>query len=343
MKQIRKILAALQKADESFNLIEDGDKIVVGISGGKDSLTLIKALSLYQGYCKAHYELYPVTLDLGFPDFDPKPIKEFVSSLGMELIIEDATDICKILELNKKNNGNLPCSICSRMRKASINKVAKRLGANKVAFAHHADDAIETKLMNELFGGREATFAPKMLLERSNIVFIRPFILLREKEIIKYCKEEGIEPVPSGCPNDKHTEREEMKTLLNDIYRKYPRSYQNLLTCLSNESKLDLFYDKFEVKIDGEYVVKPVVSKNDLLDFLDYVSKKHYNITPKKEEREYFIYKKGNVGVFTITVKDDVVKIENIHVDKGIEKEVISTSILNYFTRYYYPKEVILH
>ncbi len=343
MKEIRKIEAGLRRADEAFNLIEDGDKIVVGVSGGKDSLSLIKALSIYQKYDKNKFEIYPVTMDLGFPSFNPTPIKEYVASLGMELIVEDASDICKILEQNRKKDGLLPCSICSRMRKAAINKVAHRLGCNKVAFAHHADDAIETKLLNEIYGGREATFSPMMHLERSDIIFIRPFVLLREKEIEKFVREEGIVPVASNCPNDKHTEREEVKKLLNQIYKEYPHAYENYLTCLMNGSKLDLYYDKFEVKITPEIVIKPVVSREQMIDFLDYVRENKIKITPKKEEREYFIhFKKEDVGVFTVKTTDNDVTISNIHVKGQLKKENVIDPLYWFFRRHFYPREVIV-
>ena len=218
MKAIRQVLAALRKADQTYNLINHGDKIVIGLSGGKDSVVLTYVLSLYQKFSHTDFTIQPVTLDLGFDGFNADGLKEFCHSLNLELHVENAREVYPILlkqkELQKLNH--LPCSICSRMKKASINKVANDLGYNKVAFAHHADDAIETLIMNEIYGGRIATFSPKMHLENANIDFIRPFLLVHEKDIKQFIKEENIFVMGSSCPADKNTTREDVKVLLND-------------------------------------------------------------------------------------------------------------------------------
>ncbi|HOC81202.1 MAG TPA: tRNA 2-thiocytidine biosynthesis TtcA family protein, partial [Bacilli bacterium] len=185
MRAIRKILACIRNADMRFSLINPGDKIVIGVSGGKDSLVLLYALHLYRKFAQCDFEIQPVMLDLGFPNFDASAIEKYVQSLGMELHIADAKTVYPILQKHTKEGHHLPCSICSRMKKAAINKVAKQLGYQKVAFAHHAEDAIETLFMNELYGGRIATFSPKMHLQNADIDFIRPLILCRESEIEK--------------------------------------------------------------------------------------------------------------------------------------------------------------
>ena len=158
MKAIRIILAGLRNADKTYKLIKKGDKIVVGISGGKDSLVLFYALTLYARFQHTDFTLYPVMIDLGFPNFKPDKVKKWVKSLGYNLIINDSTSVYPILKANQKNKKHLPCSICSRMKKAAINKVANELGFNKVAFAHHADDAVETLFLNMIYGGKVNTF-----------------------------------------------------------------------------------------------------------------------------------------------------------------------------------------
>ena len=218
MKAIRTVLACIRKADQMYNLINHGDKILIGLSGGKDSVALTYALSLYQKFSHTDFVIQPVILDLGFPNFDPTPMRDFCNSLGLKLMVVDNTEVYKILQIQQKDKEHLPCSICSRMKKAAINKVANELGFNKVAFAHHADDAIETLIMNAIYGSRIATFSPKMHLERANITFIRPLINVRENDIIKLVKEENLPVLASGCPANMHTRREDMKNLFADSF-----------------------------------------------------------------------------------------------------------------------------
>ncbi len=264
MKAIRTILACLRRADQTYNLIQHGDKIVIGLSGGKDSLVLTYALSLYKKFSHTDFIIQPVTLDLGFPGFNPSPLKEFCHSLGLELIVADYREVYPILLKQKGNQKHLPCSICSRMKKAAINKVAQELGFNKVAFAHHADDAIETLFMNEIYGSKIGTFSPKMHLERANITFIRPLILAREEEIIALVKEENLPVSPSSCPADKHTTREDIKVLLNNIYKQFPTARQNFLNMLDNYPQYDLWGDQLAWQIDQSGLnLKPVISAFD--------------------------------------------------------------------------------
>ena len=270
MKAIRTVLACIRKADHKYNLIQHGDKIVVGVSGGKDSVLLLYALFLYQKFSHTDFIIQPVIMDLGFDNFNPTPIKEFCEKLGLNLIISNNQDVYKILKIQQKDSPHLPCSICSRMKKAAINKIANELGFNKVAFAHHADDAVETFVMNEIYGGRLATFAPKMHLERADITFIRPLCLLKEKDIIKCVKEEKIPVLESHCPADKNTTREEMKNLLSDLYKKYPFAQENFLNMLANYSKDDTWGKEISYQVDQNgLTVKPVITHSDAITMLD--------------------------------------------------------------------------
>lgn len=264
MKAIRTILACVRKADQAYNLIEHGDKIIIGLSGGKDSLSLTYSLSLYKKFSHTDFIIQPVILDLGFPGFDPTPLKEFCQSLGLDLIVHEAKEVYPILKKQQGDLKHLPCSICSRMKKAAINKVAADLGFNKVAFAHHADDAIETLFMNEIYGSKIGTFSPKMHLERANITFIRPFILVREKDILSLVKEEGFKVCPSPCPADKHTTREDIKQLLHNIYKQFPTARQNFLNMLDNYPQYDLWGNQIAWQINQNGLnMKPVVSAKD--------------------------------------------------------------------------------
>ena len=267
MKAIREVLAALRKADQTYNLINHGDKIIIGLSGGKDSVVLTYALHLYQKFSHTDFTIQPVTLDLGFEGFDPSGLKEFCHSLGLELIVADSKEVYPILLKQKELQGlnHLPCSICSRMKKAAINKVANEMGFNKVAFAHHADDAIETLLMNAIYGSRIATFSPKMHLEKADIDFIRPLLLTRERQIIQVIKEEKLPVFSSSCPADKTTTREDMKNLLNDLYKKYPSAKDNFVSMLNNYEQLDIWTNEIYLKVNQEGLcIKPVTTPMDM-------------------------------------------------------------------------------
>ncbi len=267
MKAIRTILACLRKADQQYNLIQHGDKIVVGLSGGKDSVALTYALHLYQKFSHTDFIIQPVMLDLGFEGFSAYEMNKFCESLGLKLIVGNSQDVYKILQIQQGNLPHLPCSICSKMKKAAINKIANTIGFNKVAFAHHLDDAIETLFMNEIYGGRLATFAPKMHLERADITFIRPFAHVREKDISKLIKEENLPVSPSCCPSDKFTKREEIKDLLSEIYKKFPSSKENFEVLLTNYERDDLWGKEiyYQISQDG-LALKPATSFKDTVD-----------------------------------------------------------------------------
>lgn len=251
MKYFRELLAKIKKADELFNLINDGDKIVIGISGGKDSIVLFEALMTYQQYAKKTFTLYPVILNLGFERFDASLYVEHFKARGYDLCISDASNVARILEIQKErqNLPKLPCSICSKMKKAAINEVAKSLGANKVAFAHHIDDALETLFMNMISGGRFATFQPKMLLERANITFIRPLILVDEALIINILNDMKLPLLEYSCPNNKKTRREDIKQLLNGLYQDYESAKKNFQLMLLNDKEINLWYDAFDTEL----------------------------------------------------------------------------------------------
>lgn len=304
MKAIRTVLACIRKADQMYNLINHGDKIMIGLSGGKDSVALTYALSLYQKFSHTDFVLQPVMLDLGFPDFNPYEMNKFCESLGLKLLVVDNTDVYRILQIQQKDKEHLPCSICSRMKKASMNKVAKELGFNKVSFAHHADDAIETYMMNTLFGGRVASFAPKMHLERADITFIRPLIHVRESDIVKLIKEENLPVLASTCPANMHTRREDMKNLLKDIYKKWPIAKDNLLTMLYNYEKEDIWGKEIyrQINQDG-LTLKPVTTPMDMMNVLNirnivFVEEQNcpYDIEvvpeEEKEAKHFLIYDK---------------------------------------------------
>ena len=360
MKSIRIILACLRNADQTYNLINHGDKIIVGLSGGKDSVLLLYALSLYQKFSHKDFIVQPVTLDLGFEGSNFDGLKEYCKSLGFDLIVSDAREVYPILKANQGDANHLPCSICSRMKKAAINKVANELHFNKVAFAHHGDDAVETLFMNEFHGGRIATFSPKMHLEKANITFIRPFILAREKDIIKTVKEENLPVFTSLCPADKLTTREDIKNMLHEIYHKYPMAKDNLLSMLSNYEKDDTWGKEIELQVndDGLYI-KPIILPYDMsvaIDIryqvfcieenIDY--RLEMDLDEEKRSTSYLIYLKDKViGTIRYLIDDKGIKIQRFAILKEYRGKGYGTEVFKYFSemlvKRYNPVTLYIH
>lgn len=344
MKAIRIILASIRTADQKYNLFQHGDKIVLGLSGGKDSVALLYALSLYQKFSHTDFTVQPVTLDLGFPGFNPEHIKEFVKSLGYELIVSDSKEVYKILLANQGDHAHLPCSICSKMKKAAINKVAIELGFNKVAFAHHADDAIETFFMNQIYGAKLATFSPKMHLERADITFIRPFINVREKDIIRLIKEENLPIFVSSCPADKFTTREDIKSLLKNIYKQFPNAYNNYLTMLDNYEHSDLWgkETQYQINQDG-LTLKPAITaelKTKVIDIRNQVFLKEQGISiddeyVMKEEnlaKHFLIYKNETpIGTIRYLKTIEGIKIQRFAILKEYRNNHYGKQAFNFF------------
>jgi tRNA 2-thiocytidine biosynthesis protein TtcA len=239
---MRTILGAIKQADTDFHLIEDGDKIAVGVSGGKDSMTLLTALTRYRCFSKKSFQIIGIHVNPNFPNMDFTAIQAYCEAQGIAFtIIPSDPPIYDVLLQHLTKKGQLPCSICSKMRKAAMNKAAKALGCNKVAYAHHGDDAIETLLLNSIYGGRLATLRPKTYMSREQVTVIRPLLYCREKEIINTVKSEQIPLCISTCPSDKKTQREAMKDLLKSIYHLYPSAYSNFLLALQNTATRELW------------------------------------------------------------------------------------------------------
>lgn len=299
MDYLRTLLSSLRKADNDFSLIDEGDRIAVGLSGGKDSLTLLRLLSIYGRFAKKNFTVLPVFLDLGFEWNREKlgPLKEYCKQLGMELHIEDASFVYGILKANQKEGKHLPCSICSRMKKAGINHFAKKHRCQKVAFAHHSDDAIETLFMNMIHGGRVATFEPKMRLERARITFIRPLIYCKEKDIIGLSKEERMPVTDTCCPANKKTDREEMKKLLSSIAEKYPESEENFRLSLLNYRPFDLYWKNFEF----ECVENPAFAYRPITEIDDFRGTKAAKRKKRDKEENYLIlHRHHRIGEFSL-------------------------------------------
>ena len=208
---------------------------VVGISGGKDSLTLLYALHGLKRFYPQHFELSAVTVDLGFPDFDLEPIRELCGKMQVPYRVVDS-DIYQILfDVRKESN---PCSLCAKMRKGALNQAVKEMGCNKVAYGHHMDDIIETMLLSLIFEGRFHSFSPKTYLDRMDLTVIRPLIYMLEADVIGFVNKYELPVVKSPCPADGHTKREYIKNLVQKINLESPGVKGRIFTAIQS-GKLD--------------------------------------------------------------------------------------------------------
>ena len=210
---MQKILGYMRKAIQEFDLIQDGDKIAVGVSGGKDSLVLLEGLVRLKRFIGIDYEVTAITLDprFGGIDGDYSSVEEMCQRLGVDFILK-RTHIGEIVfDVRQETN---PCSLCARMRRGALHDAAKEAGCNKIALGHNYDDAVETFVMNLFNEGRLGCFAPKSYLSRQDITMIRPLVFAPEKEVRNAAKRSGLEVVKSKCPADGHTSREETKRFL---------------------------------------------------------------------------------------------------------------------------------
>lgn len=239
--QLQPILKAIRTADQDFGLIQPKDKVAVALSGGKDSMLLFLALKMYQRFESTDFELVGIHVDVGFEDFEHDKMKEFAKKYDLELHIVK-TDIFDILKLEKNmKNNNIQCSLCSTLKKGVLFEKAKELGCNSVALGHHADDAIETLLLNMIHGSKINTFQPKQYMSRMDMNMIRPMVYLKEKDIITYAQLNDVPSVKRVCPNDGFTQRQEAKELLNELYKKYPEAQDNFLHSLYNINQVSLW------------------------------------------------------------------------------------------------------
>ncbi len=222
---MQKILGYMRKAIEDYNMIEDGDKIVVGLSGGKDSTTLLLGLKNLQRFYPKKFEISAVTINPGFNNFDVTSLASLCKDLNINFI-EEKTHIKEIV-FDIRNEKN-PCSLCANLRRGILNSVAIREGYNKIALGHNEDDVLETFFLNLLYGGSINTFAPTSYMDRSNITLIRPLIYAPEKYIRNFVKRNNIPIMPKVCPIDGVSKREDMKKLILDFQKDIPTIRANL-------------------------------------------------------------------------------------------------------------------
>lgn len=218
---MQQILGMMRKAIADYGMIEDGDRILVGVSGGKDSVVLLAGLSRLRQFMDARFQVIGVTLDPGFAgvEQDYSPVARLAEELGTEYIVK-SSDIGRVVFDERKEDN--PCSLCARMRRGALHDMAKALGCNKVALGHHGDDATQTFIMNLFNEGRIGSFAPVTYMSRKDITVIRPLVYARERDIMHAVRQNSFPIVKSRCPVDKVTNRQWTKDWLEQLERDHP-------------------------------------------------------------------------------------------------------------------------
>lgn len=214
MENMKRILSYTRRAIDEYNMIEDGDKIAVGVSAGKDSLALLCAMAGLRRFYPKKFELIAITIDMGFEGVDFSEVARLCAELDVPYHIIP-TDISKVVfDIRKEAR---PCSLCAKLRRGALHNAAKSLGCTSVALGHHFDDVVETFMLNLFFEGRIGCFSPVTNLSRVGIKLIRPMIYMPEKDVRDFAKKNALPVVESPCPADKNTQREEMKQLLHSL------------------------------------------------------------------------------------------------------------------------------
>lgn len=228
---LQQVLSHVRRAADDYHMIQEGDKIAVGISGGKDSLTLLLALNALKRFYPQHFTIHAVTVDLGFGNLDLSRIEALCKELDIPYTIVP-TRISDIV-FNQRKESN-PCALCAKMRKGALNDAVKAAGCNKVAYAHHKDDAVETMLLSLIFEGRFHTFSPVTYLDRMGLTVIRPLLYMNEADVIGFVNKYHVPVVKSPCPADGHTKREYVRQLLRQLNRENPGVKERMFTAIQN-------------------------------------------------------------------------------------------------------------
>ncbi|MBO5479526.1 MAG: tRNA 2-thiocytidine(32) synthetase TtcA [Clostridia bacterium] len=222
---MQKILGYLRKAIEDFHMIEEGDKIAVGLSGGKDSITLLSALKALARFYPKKFDLIAISVDPGFEFFDRGLLENVCKEIGVPFFCEESHIKEIVFDIRNEKN---PCSLCANLRRGILNTTAIREGCNKIALGHNEDDVLETFLLNLFYTGSISTFAPVSYMDRSKMTLIRPLIYTPEKETKRFVKKNNITVMPKTCPMDGVSKREDMKKMIHDLQIDIPHVKANL-------------------------------------------------------------------------------------------------------------------
>lgn len=230
---IRRLLSYTRQAVDDYTLIEENDKIAIGLSGGKDSLALLYAFKNLQRFYPKHFDLMAFTVHLGFKEFHPKPLQAFCEELKVPYEIIDTKIAEIVFDIKKLEH---PCSLCAKLRKGAFNQAAIEYGCNKIAYAHHRDDFIETMLLSMLYEGRFHSLSPKTNLERTGLTLIRPFMYVPEANVIGFQHKYELPVVSNPCPVDGHTKRQYVKDLLRQLKQEHPDVRERMFSAILSAS-----------------------------------------------------------------------------------------------------------
>ena len=227
--KLQQLYSYVRQAIDDYQMIADGDRIAVGISGGKDSLTLLYALSGLRRFYPKKFELAALTVDLGFDHFDLSEIRQLCKTLDVEYHVIK-TKIGEIVFEERKESS--PCALCAKMRKGALNDYARQIGCNKVAYAHHMDDMIETMVLSMIFEGRFYSFSPVTFLDRMELTVIRPMMYVSEAEVKGFRNKYNLPVVENPCPVDGVTKRQYAKDLVRQINLDHPGAKKRMFTAI---------------------------------------------------------------------------------------------------------------
>ncbi len=229
--KLQQLYRYTRKALEDYQMIEEGDNIAIGISGGKDSLALLYALQGIRKFYPKKFSIEAITVDLGFENLNLSAIKELCEQLDIRYSIVK-TEIADIVFKERKENS--PCSLCAKMRKGALNSKALELGCNKIAYAHHKDDIIETMMLSLLYEGRFHSFSPYTYLDKMKLVVIRPLMYINETDIICFQNRHQLPVVKSPCPMDGNTKRAYAKDLIYQLNLENPGVKERMFRAILN-------------------------------------------------------------------------------------------------------------
>lgn len=234
--KLQKLLSLVRQTVEKYHMIEENDRIAVGVSGGKDSLTLLYALKELSRFYPKHFTVCAVSVDLGFENTDFTGIQIFCKQIGVEFSVVHTQIGQIVIEERREQN---PCSLCSKMRKGALVQEAMRLNCNKIAYAHHKDDFVETMLLSLLFQGQFYAFPPVTWFEDTGLTVLRPMMLMEEAQVKGFCRRYGIPVMKSPCPVDGTTKRAYAKELLAQMQREHPGAKERMFHAITEGNIYD--------------------------------------------------------------------------------------------------------